>query len=275
MSKLTYTMFISFLVNTFLSVIKIVSGLFGKSASLIADGIHTFSDLSTDLISISQDNLDSESNEILERVMNLIIGLVILGLGLVIIYLSITKSIKIPSIWLVVISLFTIIIKFALASYVMEKGILYNNSVLINNARESDLDVISSVIVFLGLIMMQLSNVLPLFKYSDMIASVIVGLFVIKSGFDVLSHEINNIFGKYEEDLDYLDKITRTIKMDDNVEDINNISILKYGPYNELKVDLTLNDNLSLKNANIVAHNIEKRIKKYYSDIEYIVIRIK
>ena len=42
----------SFLTNLFLSIIKVIIGFFGKSSSLIADGIHSLSDLITDIVAI-------------------------------------------------------------------------------------------------------------------------------------------------------------------------------------------------------------------------------
>lgn len=268
MTKLTYTMFISFICNTFLAVLKILAGVIGRSSSLIADGIHTFSDSSTDLISIKEDGNDKG------HLFNFIVGFLILGLGLSIIYLSITKTYTIPSIWLVIISLLTIILKYILSSYVMEKGLLYNNMILIKNARESDNDVISSVIVFLGLVLMQLSDVLLIFKYTDMVASIIVALFVIKSGFDVLSHEINGLFGTRVEDSSLLSKIKEDILKNDKVLKINHIEMMSYGPYNELKVDIVLDSTLSLKGANILTHNIESKLRKQYPEIEYIIMKI-
>ena len=52
MNKLTKVMGISFLTNFFLSLIKIMIGWIGHSGALIADGIHSFSDLTTDVVAI-------------------------------------------------------------------------------------------------------------------------------------------------------------------------------------------------------------------------------
>lgn len=274
MSKLTYTMFISFIGNTFLSILKILTGLFGRSYSLVADGIHTFSDMSTDLLSITDDNLNKDSDKILKNSVTVVTGLIILGLGLAVIYLSIKDTFVKPSLIIVLISLFTIIFKYILSTYVMAKGVLYNNMTLVSNARESDNDVISSVIVFLGLILMQFTDFLPYLKYTDVVVSIIVGLFVIKSGFDVLSHEINRLFGSEKDDIELLNNISYLILNEADVIKINSLKIVSYGPYNELKCSILLNDKLSLRQANTLTHLVEKKIRKKYPDIEYIIINI-
>ena len=55
MSKVTTVMVISFITNSFLSLIKIIFGCIGHSSALIADGIHSFSDLSTDIVAMLGD----------------------------------------------------------------------------------------------------------------------------------------------------------------------------------------------------------------------------
>lgn len=271
MTKLTYTMFISFLSNTFLSVVKILVGFFSRTTSLLADGIHTFSDLSTDLITISNDRHDSKKYE---RIINIIVGIIILFLGLTMIYLSINRNSSTPNIWVLVISLFTIVFKYILSTYVMEKGILYNDKILVNCAKESDNDVITSVIVFLGLILMLFIDQLPLLKYTDTVVTVIVSLFVIKAGFDVISRELNHIFGNIEEDEKLLNKIKDIIFINKMVKEISYLKIVKYGPYYELKSEIGISNNISLKKAHQIARQVEKTIKRFYPNIGYIVIKI-
>lgn len=274
MSKITFTMFISFITNTVLSTAKIFLGLFLNSISVLIDGIQTFSDMSTDMITISNENLKSKQDIKLRRCINFLTGSIILSLGLVSVFLATTKQLRIPNISLLVIVPITIVIKYILSTYILEKGILYNNTILINNSHENDLDVISSIIVLLGLILIQLKEVLPFLKYSDMIAGVIVACFIIKVGFDVISHEINDILAKPYINDELSSKIENTIKSNPNVLEINNLEIYKYGPYYELKVNISLNENNTIKQANLIAHAIERKIKILYPDIEYMTIKI-
>ena len=50
MNYVTKTMIISVFTNIFLAIIKIVVGFLARSSALIADGIHSFSDLTTDFL---------------------------------------------------------------------------------------------------------------------------------------------------------------------------------------------------------------------------------
>lgn len=274
MTKVTFTMLISFLVNTLLSTVKVFLGLFLKSTSVLIDGIQTFSDMSTDMITISNDNLDKAKDRYLRRTINFISGFTILILGLSSVYIASTKSIKNPHISLLLLIPITIVIKYILSTYVLEKGIKYNNTTLIRNSHENDLDILSSIIVLLGLILIQLKDIFPILIYSDMICGLIVACFIIKIGFDVISHEINDIMARPYKDDDLNEKVIKIVKSNNNVLDINELEILKYGPFYELKVSIVVNDNLSIRYANQIAHNIERKIKTYYPDMEYITIKI-
>lgn len=274
MSKVTFTMMVSFMTNTVLSTVKVFLGLFLNSMSVIIDGIQTFSDMSTDMITISEDNFDKVKDKKLKRSISFITGFTILFLGLASVFLATTKSLKTPHISLLLIVPILIVAKYILSTYVLEKGIKYNDVTLIKCSHENDLDVISSIIVLFGLILIQLKDVFPILEYSDMITGVIVACFIIKVGFDVISHEINDIMAKPYVNEEMNQKIDKIIKSNNNVLDIPDLEILKYGPFYELRVSIILNDNLPIKYANEIAHSIEKKVKIFYPDMEYITIKI-
>jgi cation diffusion facilitator family transporter len=151
MKKENKVMLTSMIVNSFLSIIKIIVGIVGKSSSLIADGIHSFSDLFTDVFAIFGNLLSRKPADEkhpfghgkLEYLTSIGIGLVILFVGFSIIYNSYDNKIVIPSILVVLVSLFTIVSKYLLASYITRKGKEYKNNILISSGRESSMDVLS------------------------------------------------------------------------------------------------------------------------------------
>lgn len=269
MNKLTYTVFMSFMGNTFLSIVKIISGFLGRSMSLIVDGVHTFADQSLELVTISNSRFNKNDN--LKHFINIFLGIVILCLGLSFIYIATSRGIVIPRIRLLGISLFTIVFKYILSKYLMEKGKVYNNKILISDAKQSNKDVISSIIVFIGLILTSLSDKIEYFKYADMVTSIIVSLFVIYSGFVIISREITDIFGVRIENSEYINEITNIIEGNRTVVSVKDVVVHKYGPYYEVKCDIILDNNLTLKIANEIVKYIEYTIRKKYKDIIIII----
>ena len=125
MNKITKVLLVSSITNIFLSTIKLIFGIIGKSSALIADGIHSFSDLSTDIIAILGNKLalkpaDQEhpfGHGKTEYITSMVIGVIIIILGLGLINEVFNKEITIPSLLVVFVSIFTIVSKFIVSSY--------------------------------------------------------------------------------------------------------------------------------------------------------------
>ena len=264
MNKLTYTVFMSFMGNTFLSIVKIIAGFIGKSMSLI-DGVHTFADQSLELITISNTRYNKSDKG--KHFINIFLGVIVLCLGLAFIYIALSRGVVIPRMRLLGVSLFTIIFKYVLSKYLMEKGKIYNNEILVNDAKQSNKDIISSVIVFIALILTSLSDKIEYFKYADMVTSVIVSLFVIYSGFVIISRELTDIFGTKIENSEYINTIKSFIQGNRNVLEVKNMTVHKYGPYYEIKCDISLDNNLTLKIANEIVKYLEYSIRRKYKDV--------
>ena len=282
MKKENRVMLTSMIVNSFLSVIKIIVGIIGKSSSLIADGIHSFSDLFTDVFAIFGNLLSRKPADEkhpfghgkLEYLTSIGIGLVILFVGFSIIYNSYDNKIVIPSILVVLVSLFTIVSKYLLASYITKKGKEYKNNILISSGRESSMDVLSSVVVLVATTLMRFSNKIEILKYADKVATVVVGLFIIKVGFDVLKENISTILGEQEIDQEYLENIKRIITDEKEVICIDELNLIKYGYYFKIVCEVGMNGNLSLKKSHSVVEKIETKLKEYDDRNKYITIHV-
>ena len=166
MNVATNSLLKSFGTNLFLSIIKVVFGFVGKSSALVADGLHSFSDLATDAVALfgthySMKPADDEhpyGHGRFEYLTCLIIGIVVLFLGYEIIVSAFNNENVIPSKLVILISLFTIIVKHILASYLINIGNDINNQILISSGKESRMDVVSSLFVLISSILMQFSS---------------------------------------------------------------------------------------------------------------------
>ena len=105
MKKFNNIMRISVVTNSLLSIFKIIMGYIGKSSALIADGIHSFSDLLTDFFAMignyiagkPADKKHPFGHGRLEYITSCGIGLVVLIIGFSLIKKSMSSSICIPS----------------------------------------------------------------------------------------------------------------------------------------------------------------------------------
>ncbi len=280
MKRVSNILSVSLITNLMLSLFKIVTGLIGSSGALIADGIHSFSDLITDIIGIigsvfakkPSDEKHPYGHGKIEYLISIFIGLVILSLGFIIIYDSINRKVVVPSVIVIFVSLFTILAKFLLAHFLVRKGRELNSSILISSGKESSTDVISSIVVLVASILMQTN--IGIFRYSDIIAGILVGIFVVKVGFDVLKENISTILGEQETDFDYLNDVKKVMLEDSNIKSIDDLIILKYGPYYKLISKVSITHNLSITKAYEIINKIEIKIKKNFERIDYVNISL-
>ena len=281
MSAVTKTMVVSMIVNVFLSLIKIISGILGSCNSLIADGIHSISDLSTDIIAIignklslkPADNKHPYGHGKIEYLTSLIISIVILFLGFSIIYNTINRQTVIPKVWVLIVSFITIISKYFLSSFIIKQGKRINSTILIASGYESRSDAVGSIGVFLSVIVMHLSRYINIFKYADKVATIIIAILIIKTGFNILKENIGLLLGEQLIDEDYLQKIKNIIYEEEDLK-IKNIHILRNGPYNHLVATITMNNFISLEEAHDKIDLIELKVKEYDEKIKYVTIHV-
>ena len=281
MSAVTKTMVVSMIVNVFLSLIKIISGILGSCNSLIADGIHSISDLSTDIIAIignklslkPADNKHPYGHGKIEYLTSLIISIVILFLGFSIIYNTINRQTVIPKVWVLIVSFITIISKYFLSSFIIKQGKRINSTILIASGYESRSDAVGSIGVFLSVIVMHLSSYINIFKYADKVATIIIAILIIKTGFNILKENIGLLLGEQLIDEDYLQKIKNIIYEEEDLK-IKKIHILRNGPYNHLVATITMNNFMSLEDAHDKIDLIELKVKEYDEKIKYVTIHV-
>lgn len=280
--KIEKVMIVSFFVNILLVAMKVIVGILGSSGALIADGIHSFSDLVTDVIAIIGNNFakrpaDSEhpfGHGKTEYITSLIIGIVIMLVGFTLISEMTKSQVTYPSQIVIIISFITIVTKLLLATFLVNKGKKYDNSILIASGKESTTDVLSSIIVMFSAIAMQFADKYKILQYSDKIAGVIVGVFIINVGFGIVRKNISMTTGEQVTDEEYLKQINNIITNTADVIGIEKLVILKYGPYYKLEGDVILKNDLSLNDAHDKIDFIESKIKEYDDKITYITIHM-
>lgn len=272
---MTRVMLVSVVTNIFLAIVKIITGIIYTSSALVSDGIHSFSDLITDFVAIIGGHLamkpaDKEhpyGHGKLEYLTSLIIGMFVVVVGCEVIYKGITEELVKPSILVALVSLVTIIAKLLLSTYIIKQGKKQSNSILIASGKESRTDVLSSIVVLVSALVVQLGGI---FKYSDKIASIIVGIFILSTALKIFRENISNVLGEQVTDQYYIDKITSIIKKHDEVKEVKEMTIMKYGSISSLNLTMTMNGEISLKEVHDYISHIEQDILEGCSHIKYV-----
>jgi cation diffusion facilitator family transporter len=178
-------------VNALLGIIKILGGIFFRSHALVADGIHSLSDLLTDIMVIFASKYGSRDADIthpyghqrIETAATLFLALLLILAGICISWDSFNDLLKHfykqPAPSALLIAAISIFANEALFHYTKQIGLRIKSDLVIANAWHHRSDALSSVVVLFGL----LGSLLG-FIYLDAIAAVIVGLLIIKMGLE-------------------------------------------------------------------------------------------
>lgn len=195
---------VSVAVNIFLSCAQVLLGIFSGSQGLIADGIHSFSDLVADFVVLiankkSRKPSDEDHHYGHRRYENgasLIIGAILFLVGSIMIWSASGKlwhpeaisEVHIIALW---VALFALVTKELLFRYMLAIATRIQSSLLIANAWHARSDAASSVVVSIGIV----GNLLG-FPWFDPVAAIVVGVLIARMGFTFAANALHDLMDR-------------------------------------------------------------------------------
>lgn len=176
-------------VNLALALLKLLIGYFGRSQALIADGVHSFSDLICDflvLIAAKYGNADADEDHPyghyrIETIITLALGLMLFltGVGIAVdaAFDIAHQDFHVPSYWTLWVALISILANEFLFFYTRKIANQIDSSALRVNAAHARSDSLASIVVLVGLI-----GALLGWLFLDAVAAIVVSLIIIKMG---------------------------------------------------------------------------------------------
>ncbi|WCN10193.1 cation diffusion facilitator family transporter [Marinomonas mediterranea] len=183
--------------DAILGIAKIVAGYFSQSQALIADGIHSLSDLLTDafvLVATSQARQAPDENHPYghlryETLATVLLGMVLIVVAAGIAFESFTNTSQATVTWYGIASLIlTIVVKEGVFHYTKRAGEKIQSRLLIANAWHSRTDALSSIAVLIGL-----GGVFLGYQWADTLASIIVAALIAKIAFSMIWENVSEL----------------------------------------------------------------------------------
>jgi cation diffusion facilitator family transporter len=258
---------VSVIVNFFLVIFQIIVGFFSKSSALIADGFHTLADMLSDLIvlitsSKSLNPPDDDHNyghQRYENAVSLLLGVILLAVGLGMIWVA-GKKLEQPSLIVPVhkAALFAagacLIVKELLFRYLMSIAKRADSTLLMANAWHARSDAASSLVVAVGIAF----NLLGFLTF-DIIAAIVVGIMILKMGWD-FSYEAIHALTDKAVDKDAADNIKRTILETPGVVNVHDLRTRKVGDSIIADVHIEVKGTLSVAEGHAIAVEARNRV---------------
>lgn len=263
------TLIISAIANIFIAIIKLVGGVLCGVNALLVDSIYTFCNAGTDIISTVGTKISikrpTKNHPFgfgrVEYLANLTISILLFAVGTVLLFNSFHISSEIPSLFSIVLVALAVLLKYISVSKLKKQNKKIKSSIIEEGIKEANIDILSSVLIAVVIILEQFKNEITIFKYSDLLVSIFIVLLIYKSAFGLLKHNILNIIGTVDNNDELKDYISDIITNEFNVS-VAQIELIKYGRYYKAHIVLTLDGNITLKESDIIENKIKERLSK-------------
>lgn len=270
----------SFVTNIFLSIVKILMGILGHSHAMVADGFNSLSDLSTDIIAIMGSILSKKNSDKshpygygkIEYLTNIIIGVMIIFMGVLLIINAFNFKYSPSEDIIMYVCIITIVIRVWIANYLIDNGRILDNSIIISSGYESLMNVLSSFLVLITIVLSKLAGYNELFKYSDFIGTILVSVIIIYTGFNIFKENTSCILGKNEDDTDYINKIKKVILADKRVKKIDKLNVIKYGSYYQVNLTVIVSNKIKLTDSYKIQKDLRRKLIGKRYKIHYLEI---
>lgn len=269
-------------INVFLSAVKIVGGTLVKSSSLIADGVHSFSDLITDIAvllgmrfwSKAPDDEHPYGHGRIETFITMFIGVFLGGIGVFMGYEAVIGIIHYTPrdlSWVAFgVAVFSILIKEALYQITKKVGQAVNSRAVVANAWHHRSDAFSSIPVALAVV---IAKIFPGIKYLDQIATIVVSLFLIKAAYDIA----RSSFEEFMEKRDYIDLSELLAESKNNypkIEGFHKVNVRRVGAARYVELHMQVAPSMTVAESHSLAGKVKADLIASKYDIKGVIVHI-
>lgn len=274
---------VGMIVNVALSIMKLIIGFIGNSQALIADGIHSFSDLTTDFSIIfgvkfwlqPADREHPYGHHKIELLVTMVIALVLMIIGFSILFKAIfslnSRNIQnAPEFITFFIALISIISKEVLYRYTIKQSEKLKSTALKANAWHHRSDAISSVPVAVAIIV---SSIFPKLIFIDYIGAIIVSVFIIYPSFKMIKDAVSNLLDE-SVDKKTFDEISNIAQNIPNVINAHDIRTRKIGEAIFVDMHILVDKNITVKEGHDIAKAVKRTLLQQNLNILDVLIHI-
>ncbi|MGB5260986.1 MAG: cation diffusion facilitator family transporter [Gammaproteobacteria bacterium] len=188
-------------VDLVLGVAKLIIGVIASSQALIADGVHSLSDLATDfLVLFAAKHAHREADEEhpyghgrIETVATVVLGVALVVVAIGISFDAVRRMMEPvlllnPGVLALLVAALSVIAKEVIYQYTARVGRRLRSKMLLANAWHSRSDAISSIVVMIGV-----GGAMAGYPYLDAVAAIVVAVMIAKIGWDLLWESLQEL----------------------------------------------------------------------------------
>ena len=275
------------IVNVVLLLLKFAAGILGHSAAMIADAIHSLTDIATDVVVLVFVKISSKPTDKshdyghgkYETLATAIIGLSLFVVGVMICYSGVVKTYRAicgetlqqPGTVALVAAVVSIVLKEWAYQFTVRVGRKCHSEACVANAWHHRSDALSSIGTMVGI-----GGAILLgerWAVLDPLAAIIVSAFIIKAAWGLVMQSVGELTDASLPEADE-DEIVQIANGEEGVCEVHNLRTRRIGNRVAIEMHVRMPGALSLYDAHNHASDIERRLKDHFGADTLVSIHI-
>lgn len=271
---------ITIVINTALCFFKILAGIVGKSSAMLADGVHTLSDVMATFVviiglKISSREADEKhpyGHEKFEPVCAKIISVVLLLTGFFIgfegIKSLISGKISEPGLIALIAAAVSIFVKEGMYWYTIKVAKRIRSISMEADAWHHRSDAFSSIGTFAGIFGARMG-----LKVLDPIAGIVVSFFIIKVGIDFYLRAMKELVDE-STDNETIEKIKNTALSTSGVIDVCSLKTRIFGNKLYVDIEIIVDGDIAVKDGHDIAELVHDNIENGIENVKHCMVHV-
>ncbi|MET3196238.1 cation diffusion facilitator family transporter [Bacillus sp. OAE603] len=271
--------------NLLLAIVKMIIGYIGNSKALMADAVHSASDVVGSLAvlfglraaKMPPDEDHPYGHGKAESIAAIIVAVLLFIVGIEIGKSSIEsffKPVESPEVIALLAAFISIFLKEWMFRYKFALGKKLNSDAIIANAYEHRSDVYSSAAAMIGIGVAIIGKKIdmPVLLYADPAAGLIVSIMILKMAWDIGAESIHTTMDHvlHEEDVQQYKDIVRTIE---GVKEINTLYAREHGYYVIIDIKVSVDPYITVEEGHRIGKNVKAKLMEQ-KDVENVFVHI-
>lgn len=274
---------LTILINTALSLFKLFAGVFGKSYAMMADALHSFSDVFTSVIVIVGIKISTKKadrghpygHERFECVTALILSFILFDVGALIgvnagenLFSGAGKELQPPKLIALIAAIASIVLQvvmFAIARAVAAKT---HSGALKADAWHHLSDSLSSIGSFIGIF-----GAMQGLWYLDSLAGIIISLVILKVSISIFADSVKKMTDTSAPD-DQQRLIAEIARSTEGVLAIDSMRTRLFGNFVYVEIEISCDETLPLSSAHEIAQSVHDNIEKSIDSVKHCEVHV-
>ena len=278
---------VGFAVNLVLSLAKLAAGVFGRSGAMVADAVHSFSDLATDVVVIvfarisakPRDDGHDYGHGKYETLATILISMAlgVVGVGSRVNSIGAVRAVldggvlPRPGLVALVAAVLSIAAKEILYRYTVREGRAIDSPSVVANAWHHRSDALSSLGTLVGIGCAYFLG--DKWRIADPIAALIVAVFIFKVAFDLIRTGVGELLEKsLPEETER--EILRIVTLDPAVREPHNLRTRRIGAAIAIEIHIRVDGAMTVARSHALTVGIERRLRERFGEGTMIAVHV-